>query len=219
MNRILFLVSGNGGLLKFVFLCIEKQILPNYLISMVIADRECNAFDFAVKKGLNSRIVTYDSNCRTQLLYEMKSNEFDVAITTIYKLLDPDIVNSFDKKLINVHPSLLPAFPGGLNAGKVALKAGVKFLGTTVHYVDEGVDTGEIIAQSIMPIKENSDEIVVFNHHYQSWCLNLLNVLLLRVNCSAVSASNAYMDTLFNPPLSFDTAVFDDEFWSEIRNG
>jgi len=218
MNKLLFLVSSNGGLLKFVYSCIEKGILSDYIISAVVADRNCGAYQFAKKKDLNCCIVKYDKHNREQLLSTMRDIEFDIAITTFYKLLDADIVNSFVGKLINVHPSLLPAFPGGLNASEVALKYGVKFLGTTIHFIDEGIDTGEIISQSVMPVEEDMSVDIVLDNQFRSWCLSLLNVLIRRVNEGAVDKARNYQNSSFNPQLCIDTDCINEEFWSELKN-
>ena len=73
------------------------------------------------------------------------------------RILSPFFINYFEKKIINLHPSLLPSFPG-LRAPKQALEYGVKFTGCTVHFVDDGVDTGPIILQGLIEILDSDDE-------------------------------------------------------------
>jgi phosphoribosylglycinamide formyltransferase-1 len=73
------------------------------------------------------------------------------------RILGEEVIQTFEKKIINIHPSLLPAFPG-LNAQKQAINHGVKFSGCTVHFVDLGVDSGPIILQTVVPVYDNDDE-------------------------------------------------------------
>ena len=73
------------------------------------------------------------------------------------RIISPEFVKKYRNKIINIHPALLPAFPG-LNSQKQALDYGVKFTGCTVHFVDAGMDTGPIIIQSTVKIKENDTE-------------------------------------------------------------
>jgi phosphoribosylglycinamide formyltransferase-1 len=73
------------------------------------------------------------------------------------RILGEEVIQTFEKKIINIHPSLLPAFPG-LNAQKQAINHGVKFSGCTVHFVDSGVDSGPIILQTVVPVYDNDDE-------------------------------------------------------------
>jgi phosphoribosylglycinamide formyltransferase-1 len=73
------------------------------------------------------------------------------------RILSPHFVRAFKNKIINIHPALLPSFPG-MHAAKQALESGVKFTGCTVHFVDEGVDTGPIILQAVVPVRDDDDE-------------------------------------------------------------
>jgi len=73
------------------------------------------------------------------------------------RLLSPYFVAAFPQKILNIHPSLLPSFPG-LESQKQALEHGVKFAGCTVHFVDENLDAGPIILQAVVPVLDNDDE-------------------------------------------------------------
>jgi len=217
MNNILFLVSGEGGLLKFIESCIEHEFLPRCTINAVIADRDCGAVAFAKRKGIAYRVVKYSVANYLELLTAMNSVEFDVAITTILKILHPNIVNNFEGKLINVHPALLPAFEGRFHATEVAVKHGVKFVGTTVHYVSNEVDAGEIIAQSVTPIENTELLDFALDIQFRSYCLSLLNVLLRFFNNNANEKTDSYNKTIFNPPLCFETDRFTESFWNVIK--
>ncbi len=81
-----------------------------------------------------------------------------VCLAGFMRIISPTFVKKYKNKIINIHPALLPAFPG-LNSQKQALDYGTKFSGCTVHFVDAGMDTGQIIMQSVVEIKENDTEI------------------------------------------------------------
>ncbi len=81
-----------------------------------------------------------------------------VCLAGFMRIISPTLVKKYQNKIINIHPALLPAFPG-LNSQKQALDYGTKFSGCTVHFVDAGMDTGPIIMQSVVEIKENDTEI------------------------------------------------------------
>lgn len=85
-----------------------------------------------------------------------------VCLAGYMSVLGADFVRKFQYRLINIHPSLLPAFPG-LNAQKQALDYGVKFTGCTVHFVDEGVDSGPIILQAVVPVYDDDTEEALSN--------------------------------------------------------
>jgi phosphoribosylglycinamide formyltransferase-1 len=80
-----------------------------------------------------------------------------VCLAGFMRLLGPRFLSAFPRRVLNVHPALLPAFPG-LHAARQALAAGVKLSGCTVHLVDEGVDTGPIVAQAAVPVLDSDDE-------------------------------------------------------------
>jgi phosphoribosylglycinamide formyltransferase-1 len=73
------------------------------------------------------------------------------------RIITPTLIRAFPNRILNIHPALLPAFPG-LHVQKAALEHGVKFSGCTVHFVDEGMDTGPIIIQAVVPIRDNDTE-------------------------------------------------------------
>jgi phosphoribosylglycinamide formyltransferase-1 len=80
-----------------------------------------------------------------------------IALAGFMRILSPMFVKAYKNRIVNIHPALLPSFPG-INAARQALEAGVKYTGVTVHFVDEGVDTGPIIMQSVVPVRDDDDE-------------------------------------------------------------
>ena len=90
---------------------------------------------------------------------QLKEMSIDLICLAGYmQILGKDFIKSFSGRILNIHPSLLPAFPG-LNAQKQAIEYGVKFSGCSVHFVDEGVDSGPIILQTAVPVYDNDEEI------------------------------------------------------------
>lgn len=80
-----------------------------------------------------------------------------ICLAGFMRIISPQFIRKYKNKIMNIHPALLPAFPG-LNAQKQAVKHGAKYSGCTVHFVDEGVDTGAVILQIVVPVKDNDTE-------------------------------------------------------------
>jgi phosphoribosylglycinamide formyltransferase-1 len=126
-------VPGAGALARA-----EKVHVPTVTIDhRAYADRA--AFDAAIVRELRTRGVDY------------------VVLAGFMRLLTPTFLEAFPMRVINVHPALLPAFPG-VNAQAQAFRYGVRVAGCTVHFVDAGTDTGPIIAQAVVPVLDDDDE-------------------------------------------------------------
>ena len=126
-------VPGAGALARA-----EKAAVPAVVVDhRAYADRA--AFDAAIVQELRGRGVEY------------------VVLAGFMRLLTPTLLDAFPMRVINVHPALLPAFPG-VNAQAQALRYGVRVAGCTVHFVDAGTDTGPIIAQEVVPVLDEDDE-------------------------------------------------------------
>ena len=162
-TTIVVLASGRGTNFQAVHKAILSKKISNANIVALITDRpntlasiyarnnSIKVFDIDYKNYLNR------SDFNKVLLNALLEINPDLILTLGFlRILDLEIIKSFPKKIINIHPSLLPSFKG-MNAQKQALDYGVKFTGVTVHYVDEGVDTGPIIDQIVVPILENEN--------------------------------------------------------------
>jgi len=109
------------------------------------------------------------------------------------RILGKYVIQTFEKKIINIHPSLLPAFPG-LNAQKQAINHGVKFSGCTVHFVDAGVDNGPIILQTVVPVYDNDDEkslskrILEQEHYLYPKAIKMIQKDKIRLNGRTVTS-------------------------------
>ena len=158
---ILVLVSGRGTNLQAI---IDAQTTNQIQskIKAVISNKEgALALDRAKNAGIPSFVIPskkpHKDDYNNDLLQKASELNPDLIVLAGYmKILPPKFVNSFKNRIINIHPSLLPEFPG-LDAQEQAIKAGVKVTGCTVHYVDEGCDTGPIILQAKEEIKNDDD--------------------------------------------------------------
>ncbi|OIQ58617.1 phosphoribosylglycinamide formyltransferase [Moorella thermoacetica] len=154
------LVSGRGSNMEAIAAAIEAGEVPAR-IQVVISDRpEARALYLARERGLKTFCMepgeypsrqAYDLALATAL---KKEGVELVALAGFMRLLGREFLEQFPGAVINIHPALLPAFPG-LNAQRQALEYGVKFSGCTVHFVDAGMDTGPIIAQAVVPVRND----------------------------------------------------------------
>jgi phosphoribosylglycinamide formyltransferase-1 len=156
MKRLGILLSGRGS----NFLAIANAVADGRLdaeIAVVISNRaEAPGIEAAAARGLNARVLASRGLDREiydrQLVAELEANGVDLVCLAGYmRLLSGYFIRSFPMRILNIHPSLLPAFPG-LDAQHQALEHGVKFSGCTVHFVDEGLDSGPIIKQAVVPV-------------------------------------------------------------------
>lgn len=128
-------------------------------IAVVISNRtDAPGLTAARARGLNAVLLPSHGLDREvydrQLAAELRKNHVDLICLAGYlRLLSPWFIREFPMRILNIHPSLLPAFPG-LDAQRQALEHGVKFSGCTVHFVDEGLDSGPIIQQAVVPVIE-----------------------------------------------------------------
>lgn len=159
MLKLAILVSGRGSNLQAIIDAIEKKGLPAK-IEIVISNLD-NAF--ALERAQRHKIDTFVSANESDILHKIHEKKADLICLAGYmRILSPEFVKKYKNKIINIHPALLPAFPG-LHVQKKALDYGVKFSGCTVHFVDEGCDTGPIILQAIVPVMDNDTEETLAN--------------------------------------------------------
>ncbi len=223
MTSVVFLVSGNGGTLKFLHQAIKSNLVKAIRITCVIADRNCGALEYAQREGISNALIKYlrtDTNELHALLDDLSP---DLIVTNIHKILDDRLVAKFRNKLINLHYSLLPAFKGliGMKTIEEAVKIKSRFIGGTCHYVDEQVDNGEIISQFVLPLSYPPDIIQLQNIEFRASSLLLLNSIIVLtqpkgdksgLNSVSILGSPVY----FEPNMLVNPAVFDEQFWGRI---
>ena len=162
MKRLGILLSGRGS----NFEAIAGQVAGGQIdaeIGVVISNRpEARGLEVACRRGLKTVCIPSKGLDREAydalLIQELRDRAVDlVCLAGFMRLLSASFVRAFPERILNIHPSLLPAFPG-LDAQKQALEHGVKFAGCTVHFVDENLDAGPIILQAIVPVLDSDDE-------------------------------------------------------------
>ena len=216
--RICFLVSGSGGNLKFLSECISQGFIKNIELS-VIADRKCGALNFAKIKNIQSFLIKYSRSDPAKLRDTLRSVGPDLIITNWHKIIDEETVNIYRSKLINLHYSLLPAFGGliGVDPIKKAYENGCKFIGPTCHYVDEGVDTGNIIAQAIFTTEIAYEDAV--QTMFQTGCLTLLNAITILAREKIMNKIECtHLNSQHSPMLKFNPSYCNEDFWKQIAS-
>ncbi|MCM8785868.1 MAG: phosphoribosylglycinamide formyltransferase [Candidatus Omnitrophica bacterium] len=168
MFTIGILASGKGTNLQAIIDYIKEENLP-IKIGIVISDNpEAYALERAKKEGIRNICIPcekyktiLDKETEIKYIEVLKENNVElVCLAGFMRILKKNFIKNFPNKIINIHPSLLPAFPG-LESWKKALEYGVRFTGCTVHFVDEGIDSGPIILQAVVPIlQDDTPEIL-----------------------------------------------------------
>jgi len=157
MKQIAVLASGQGSNLEAILEAVERGEIAGRVV-LVISDRaEAPALDRAGRHRVNALFLNPGEYASREefdraLIDELKKAQVDLVVLAGYmRLLTPQFINAYPQKIINIHPSLLPAFPG-LDGVEQAFEYGVKVTGCTVHFVDEGLDSGPVILQEAVPV-------------------------------------------------------------------
>jgi len=157
------LVSGSGSNLQSIIDKIEKGLLDAVIKVIISNDPDAYALERAKKHNIPTVVIRHcDFGKREDFDQEMvailKSYSVDLVIMAGFmRVLSPLFLNAFPMKIMNIHPAILPSFTG-THAQKRAAEYGVKFSGCSVHFADEGVDTGPIIIQAIVPVYDDDTE-------------------------------------------------------------
>jgi phosphoribosylglycinamide formyltransferase-1 len=157
------LLSGRGSNFVAIADSIDAGRIPNARISVVVSNRpEAPGIEIARRRGLNAVVIPSKGRVREEhdieVVAKLKENKVDLVCMAGYmRLISPWFVQQFPNRIINIHPSLLPSFPG-LDAQAQAFEYGVRISGCTVHFVDEDLDHGAIILQKAVPVLDTDDE-------------------------------------------------------------
>ncbi len=161
--KLAVLVSGRGSNLQAIIDSIEQDA-PDIQLSIVISNvKDAPALKRAEKHGIETVFIDPAASLDRKafdkaVIDKLKERSVDLICLAGYmRILGREFIQTFANRIINIHPSLLPAFPG-LDAQKQAIDYGVKFSGCTVHFVDEGIDSGPIIMQTAVPVFDYDDE-------------------------------------------------------------
>ncbi|WP_419726093.1 phosphoribosylglycinamide formyltransferase [Terrisporobacter petrolearius] len=158
MVKIGVLISGGGTNLQAVIDNCENKTI-NGKVEVVISNK---SEAFGLKRAKNHNIKAVFENKEDKIIEILKENKVELVVLAGYlKIISPKLVNEYRNRIINIHPSLIPAFCGkGYYGEKVhqgVIDYGAKVTGATVHFVDEGADTGPIIMQKTVEVKQDDD--------------------------------------------------------------
>jgi phosphoribosylglycinamide formyltransferase-1 len=153
------LLSGRGSNFDALAASVAARCIPNAEISLVVSNREtAQGVEKARARGIEARVIPSKGLEREAydrlVVAALQEKRVDLVCLAGYmRLLSPYFVEQFPQRILNIHPSLLPAFPG-LEPQRQALEHGAKFSGCTVHFVDENLDAGPIVLQAVVPIED-----------------------------------------------------------------
>jgi phosphoribosylglycinamide formyltransferase 1 len=162
-KRIGVLLSGRGSNFEALAESVATGKIPGAEIVVVVSNQlDALGLKRAQERGIPAKLIPSKGLQREaydrQVVAVLQEHKVDLICLAGYmRLLSPFFVSTFPQKILNIHPSLLPSFPG-LEAQKQALEHGVKFAGCTVHFVDENLDAGPIILQAVVPVLDDDDE-------------------------------------------------------------
>lgn len=163
MHSLGILLSGRGSNFVAIADSIDIGLIPNARVSVVISNRaDAPGIAIARARGLTDLVIPSKGRPREEhdreVVAALKRHGVELVCLAGYmRLLSPWFVRQFPRRILNIHPSLLPAFPG-LEAQEQAFAYGVKISGCTVHFVDEELDHGPIIVQKAVPVLDGDDE-------------------------------------------------------------
>ena len=159
MKRLGILLSGRGSNFEAIARNVQAGKIPAEIAVVISNKPEALGLSRAQEMGLETRFIPSKGKEREAFDREVAAvlREFKVDLVCLagfMRILSPYFVREFPRRILNIHPALLPSFPGE-DAQRQALEYGVKFTGCTVHLVDEGVDTGPIVCQAIVPVQDD----------------------------------------------------------------
>lgn len=159
--RLAVLVSGSGTNLQSVIDAIQSGTLKSQIVCVISNKEKAYGLERARRHHIPAYFIDpKEASYNEKLLERLQKEKVDLVVLAGYlKIVDPNLIKAYPHRIINIHPSLLPKFGGkgfyGLYVHKAVIEAGEKESGATVHFVDEGVDTGEIILQKRLKVAED----------------------------------------------------------------
>ena len=184
-KRIGILLSGRGSNFEALADSVAARRIPNAEIAIVISNREgAPGIEKARQRGIETRVIPSKGLQREEydrlVVAALEEKQVDlVCLAGFMRLLSPYFIARFRNRILNIHPSLLPAFPG-LEAQRLAVEHGVKVSGCTVHFVDENLDAGPIILQAAVPVLDAdtpetlAERILAVEHRIYSEAVRLV---------------------------------------------
>ena len=169
MLNLAILISGRGSNMEAILKSIKKKKIPINPAVVISNKSGAAGLKIAKKLGVNTEVVDSSEYKGKRLEYDKKlmqilnkygvtSKNGLVCLAGFMRIISPQFVRKYKNRILNIHPALLPSF-SGLQAQEQAIKFGAKYSGCTVHFVDEGVDSGPIIIQAVVKVKNNDTKV------------------------------------------------------------
>jgi phosphoribosylglycinamide formyltransferase 1 len=158
--KIGILISGRGSNMVALVDAVKSGEIPDSEVAVVISDKpDAAGIAKAKERGVETVVVERRARLReehdAEIIAELQKRDVELVCLAGYmRLLSKDFIHTFENRIVNIHPSLLPSFPG-LNAQQQAIDHGVKISGCTVHFVNEDLDAGPIILQRAVEVKDD----------------------------------------------------------------
>jgi phosphoribosylglycinamide formyltransferase 1 len=193
------LISGRGSNLQALIDAAADPAYPAEIVLVISNRPEAPGLDRAARAGIAHRVIADPDRQAFAAAADAALRQGGVGLVALagyMRVLDSVFVAAWRDRLINIHPSLLPSFPG-LHAQRQALAAGVRFSGCTVHFVRDAVDTGPIIAQAVVPVHPGDDEdrlsarILRAEHRLYPLAVRLFAESRLRISGNSVTVAGA----------------------------
>jgi phosphoribosylglycinamide formyltransferase-1 len=212
--KIGVLASGRGSNFQSIIDEIESQKLKVKIALLITDNPSAFAIERAKKHGIEYLVIkpeTFKSrdDFFKNIANELKKREVGlVVLAGFMRIVGKPLLEAFPNKIMNIHPALLPSFPG-LHGQRQALEYGVKISGCTVHFVDEGMDTGPIIIQAAVPVLDDdteeslSERILMYEHKIYPEAIRLFSEDRIEVQGRRVKIKGAINPEIFliNPPI------------------
>jgi phosphoribosylglycinamide formyltransferase-1 len=214
--KVAVLISGRGSNLQALIDAFPKDAASPVQIVLVVSNRpDAQGLERADKAGLKTEVIDHKSFASREDFDVAMDREIRAAgaefivLAGFMRLLTEGFINAWKNRMINIHPALLPAFPG-LDTHRRALEAGVKFHGCTVHFVRHETDTGPIIGQAVVPVLPADDEaalaarVLCVEHQLYPLALRLVAEGKVRVDGerAIVDGASTVDGTMFNPAIA-----------------
>lgn len=162
------LISGRGSNMEAILKAIKKQKIPIKPAVVISNNPNAKGLKIAQRLGVMTEVVESKNFAGTRWEYDQKIIETLtkhgvteknglICLAGFMRIMSPEFIRKYKNRIMNIHPAILPSF-AGLHAQRQALEYGVKYSGCTVHFVDEGVDTGPIILQAVTKVKDTDTE-------------------------------------------------------------
>lgn len=229
--KIAFLCSGGGGNLKFINAAISQSLLTEVELSLVVADRDCPAFNYAKLYSIEAIILDFTDVNQLALINILLDHNVDLVITTVHRILKQPLVDKFRGRLVNLHYSLLPAYAGTIGARPVkdAMRYGNRLVGVTAHHVNILLDQGEPIAQLAFGVHPGEEFDEILDLVFRAGCIVLFRVVSgfcderFRGDSSVFSKKSCCImvgnrEGLIAPAVSLPDSLSKEEFWIALKS-